>query len=131
MLITKGTRYDCNLGHEEDLIWLQSWAQKGLDMIAMSVLNRTTYDCNLCQKGHNMIAIIENLFWRDSSRNHSHVTPGRFSTLQFCPFWKRLQSYLVPFLVNIEIIFGPYHKNYCNHKWSTPITIGNIWIATS
>ena len=24
----------------------------------------------------------------------------------------------------IAIIFGPYPKNYCNHKWSTPINIG-------
>ena len=59
-----------------------------------------------------MIAMIENLFWRDSSRNHSHVTLERFSTLQ---------SYLVLFVGKIAIIFGPRYKNYCNHNWSTPI----------
>ena len=32
---------------------------------------------------------------------------GQFSTLQ---------SYLVLFVVKIAIIFGPHHKNYCNHK---------------
>ena len=32
-----------------------------------------------------------------------------------------MQSYLVPIITVIAIIFGPYHKNDCNHKWSTPI----------
>ena len=44
-----------------------------------------------------MIAIFEILFSRDSSRNHYHVTRGRFS---------RLQSYMVPFLQIIAIICG-------------------------
>ena len=34
-----------------------------------------------------------------------------------------MQSYLVPFLIKIAIIFGPHHENYCNHNWSTPIMI--------
>ena len=42
-------------------------------MNAMSISNRTIYDCNLFQKGPNMIAIIANLFSRDSFRNHGHV----------------------------------------------------------
>ena len=57
MLITKGTKYDCNLGHEADPIWLQAWSQKGLDMIAMLVKKGTKYDCNHFQKGPNMIAM--------------------------------------------------------------------------
>ena len=105
-------------------------------MIAIFILKRTIYDCNPFQKGPNMTAIIEILFSRDSSRNYSHVIQGRISTLQSilvlfqkdCNFIQsesafRLQSYLVPFLIKIAIIFGPHHENYCNHKWSTPIMI--------
>ena len=67
-----------------------------------------------------MIAIIENLFSRDSSRNHSHVILGRFSRLQayMIPYerdckhkWSvsnlRLQAYLVPFETDIASILGP------------------------
>ena len=59
----------------------------GPNMLAISNLKRTIYACNLFEKGPNMLAIIENLFSRDSSRNHGHVTLGRFSALQ---------AYLVP-----------------------------------
>ena len=67
------------------------------NMIAMSTPKRTIYECNLFQKGPNMIAIIETLFSRHLSRNHSDVTQGKFSTLQ---------SYLVLF------------ERDCNHIWS-------------
>ena len=86
-------------------------------MIAISVLKRTIYDCNPIQKGSNMIAIIDNSFPRDSSRNQSHV--GQFSTLQsyLVPIGKdcnhiwsvlefRLQSYLVPVVKTIAITSG-------------------------
>ena len=66
-----------------------------------------------------MLAIIENLFSRDSSRNHSHVTLGRFSRLQAylvrfgrdckyirSPSGSRLQPYLVPAVTLIASIFG-------------------------
>ena len=33
----------------------------------------------------------------------------------------RLHVYLVPSVTKIVIIFGAVHKNYCNHKWSSPI----------
>ena len=116
-------------------------------MIAISIPNRTIYDCNPFQKGPNMIAMIENLFPHDSSNNHSHVTLTRFPRLQSylvlferdCNhIWSdselRLQSYLVPlvtniaiifghFAINIAIIFSPYFYCHCNHKWSSPIKI--------
>ena len=60
----------------------------GPNMIAITVLNQAIYDCDALQKGPNKLAIIENLFLRDLSRNHSHVILGRISTLQ---------SYLVLF----------------------------------
>ena len=82
ILVTKGTKYACNHYHNGDLICLQSWSQKGLNMLEISNLNRTIYACNRFQKGPNMRAIIEVLFSRDSSRNHSHVPVGRFLTLQ-------------------------------------------------
>ena len=53
-----------------------------------------------------MIAIIEKLFSRDSPCNQSHVTLGRFPTLQ---------SYLVRLRTEIAIILSPYNNCHCNH----------------
>ena len=38
-----------------------------------------------------------------------------------------LQSYMVPNIKIIAIIYGPLHKNHCNHIWSGPI-IQNIQV---
>ena len=110
---------------------MQSSLLMGPNMIAMSIPNRTIYDCNLSQLGPNMIAMIDNLLSRDSSKNHSHVTLGRISILQsyLVPIGKdcyhiwsdsklRLQSYLVPILANIAIIFSPYYNCHYNHIWA-------------
>ena len=75
MVFMTGTKYACNESNEWDLQCLQSWSK------------RTKYAYNLFQWGPIMLAIIENLFSRDSFRNHSHVISGPFSTLQ---------AYLVP-----------------------------------
>ena len=64
-------------------------------MIAISILNQTVYDYNLLQTGSNLTAVIENLFSRDSSKNHSHVALGRY--------------------LKIAIIIGPaLYTLYCN-----------------
>ena len=132
------TKYAC------DQICLRSWSQKGLNMLAISNLNRTIYPCNSFQRGPNMLAIIDFLFSRDSNRNHSHVLLGRFSTLQayLVPIgqdcnhiWHdsklRLQSDLVPSVAKIANIFGPCHYNYCNYVWSTPIVMThNLWLTS-
>ena len=68
-----------------------------------------------------MLANIENLFSRDSSRNHSHIPLGRFPLLlaYMVPIeinckhiWSaldfRLQAYLVPFVAKIASIYGPF-----------------------
>ena len=78
-------------------------------MVAISIPNPTINDCNLFQKGQNLIAIIENTFSRDSFRNHIYVTLGRFSSLHsylvsigkdcnhICSDSElRIQSYLIP-----------------------------------
>ena len=41
----------------------------------------------------------------------------------FSSFLPRLQAYLVPIISLIARIFGPCHKNYCNHMWSIPIVL--------
>ena len=69
-------------------------------MLAILNRNRTVYACNLVRLGPNMLAIIAILFSRKfivTSRNHSHLTLGRFLTLQ---------AYLAPF------------ERDCKHKWS-------------
>ena len=38
--------------------------------------------------------------------------------------WPRLQLYLVLIITFVADIFGPHHKNYYNHKWSSPILYG-------
>ena len=59
MIFMTGTKYACNFDNKGDLIWMQYQFRRGL----------------------NMLAINEYLFSRNSSRNHSHVILGRFSTL--------------------------------------------------
>ena len=82
IIFITGTNYDCNVDNKGDLIWMQYQFPRGLNMLAISHPKRNIYACNLFHKGPNKLAIIENLFSRDSSRNHSHVILGRFSTLQ-------------------------------------------------
>ena len=122
------TTYGCNHDYNGDLICLQSQIRNGPYMLA-----------NFFQQGQNMLAIIKVLFSRDASRNQSHVTLGRFPTLQayLVPIerdckhiWSvsdlRLQAYLVPFVTKIASIFGPCHINYCNHMCSFP-KLNELW----
>ena len=98
------TKYACNDNNNWDLIWMQSRFQRRLNMLAISNSYRTIYGCNLFRNGVNMLAIIENLFLRDSSKNHR---------LWFIVTW--LQDEF------IASIFVPCHENYCNDMWSIPI----------
>ena len=90
-------------------------------MLASSNPKGTIFACNLFYLGPDMLAIIENLFWRDPFRNHSHVTLGRVSTLQAylvpneraCKqIWSlsdlSLQAYLVPFIIEVASILCPH-----------------------
>ena len=106
------TKYNCNNGHERDLIWLQSSSQKGPNTIAISVSNRTIYDCNLVQKRPYMIAMIEILFSRDSSsdsRQCNHI-------------WSLLKQISILYgqlWIPLAIIFSRFFDQDCNHIWST------------
>ena len=75
-----------------------------------------------------MLADIETLFSRDSTRNQSHVPLGRFPLLQaylvpierdcnhiWSLFDVRLQAYLVPFETQIASILGPHCYYHCKH----------------
>ena len=62
--------------------------KKGLNMLAINNPKRIIYAFNLFQLVPNMLATIEILFLRDSSKNYSYVILGRFQILQ---------AYLVPF----------------------------------
>ena len=85
-----------------------------------------------------MLANIENLLSRDSSRNRSHVHLGRCPLLQayLVPLgrnckniWSgldsKLQAYLVPVIIEFASIFGPNRFFHCNHIWSSPIKYTN------
>ena len=53
IIIMTGTKYACNHDNNGDLICLQSRLERGLNMLAISNLNRTINVCNLFQKGPN------------------------------------------------------------------------------
>ena len=59
-----------------------------------------------------MLANIENLFSRDSSRNHSHVPLGRFPLLQ---------AYMVPIVIMIASLFSPHNNHRCSHIRPPPL----------
>ena len=65
MLIKGWITYGCNYNYDGDLICLQSRFEIGLNMLAISNLNRTIYDCNHFQEGPNMLAIIKILYSQD------------------------------------------------------------------
>ena len=104
IMITKETKYACNRKSKTDHLWLQS-----------------------LPKGPNMLAIIENLFSRDSCRHHYHVTLGPLSTLQAYlvpleeiaaihgPFRIWDCKHLVPFKTEIASILGPLRYQHCKH----------------
>ena len=53
------------------------------------------------------------VMWLYDDFRHCNCIRSRLSSL--------LQSYLVPFVTIIAIIFGPHQNIYCNHKWFSPI----------
>ena len=87
-------------------------------MIAISIPNRTIYDCNLFQKWPNMIAMakfgLESRGFLDESRENKFS----FIAIIFGPFWKRLESYMVQFIIEIAFILSPYCDQDYNHIWS-------------
>ena len=128
-----GTKYECNDDQNKDQIWMKSW-QKG-DQIWLQFQFRI---------GRYKIAIPfkRDQIWlqcRKSSWSHVTMISGpipRKRFLRFQPYQVRiesdcnhirskllssLQSYLVPFVTIIAIIFGPHGKIYCNDKRSSPI----------
>ena len=108
--ITKRTHYECNNDKKGVQIWLQSLSK------------RTTYDC------------IDRIFIFASFVNQSHVTLGRFLTLQSylvffeqdcihirSSFWPSLQSYLVPMIKIIASIYG-------SSRWRFICSVLLVWI---
>ena len=98
IMITMGTKYACNLHSEGDLICLQSKIQKGLFMLAISLNMQQINACNQ----------------RKSSRSHSYVILGRFSSLQaYLVSNEREQVKIVRFGFEIASIFGPHWNWDC------------------
>ena len=100
-------------------------------MVAISNPKLTIYGCNLVHLRPDMLAMTRIVL---KSCNYDFAVTGRILRKQIfdgCkhiwsllreiasingPFWfLRLQPYLVPFLIEIASIFGPYHNIYCNH----------------
>ena len=127
-----GIKCACNHDNNGVLLCLQSQIRNGPYMLA------------IFSNKDKMLAIIKILFSRYTSRNHSHVTLGRFPILQAylvtfekdCKhIWSvsdlRLQPYLAPFFIEIASIFsplfieianilGPHFNHDCKHIWSLP-----------
>ena len=89
-----GTKYACNERNDWNQINLQSWSPKGL----------------------NMLAIIEILFSRDSSRKHSHRDSGTIFDIAsiFEPYWKILQE----FGFEVASTLSPFGDQGSMHIWS-------------
>ena len=81
-----------------------------------------------------MLAIIENLLSRDSSRNHSHVTLGRFPTLQaYSVQLKEIASIYSPIRIWIVImitsIFCSFYDQDCKNFWSRSfLSLEAYWV---
>ena len=115
ILITNGTKYDCNDNHNGDHIWLQSVPIKTKKTAIMFTwLKHEFRDCNHIWSLMERIAIIYGV----NCDNCIHI---------WFSLWSRLQSYLVPRITIDAAIFGPLHKNYCNHIWSSPIFDPKFW----
>ena len=97
MLVTKGTKYDCNQKAETDHIRLQFFRI------------RTKYDCHL----RNRARVTRLLFLNESLQNKISMI-----AVIFGPYLKRLQSYMVRFGFLIAIILSSFRDQLCQHIWS-------------
>ena len=76
----------------------------------------TRYACN-----DSMVAICykEDQIWLQSS----------ILAIIFGPIWKRLQSYIVPYIAKIAFIFGLFCDQDCNHIWSLSLlSLQSYWV---
>ena len=71
IIFRTGTKYACNERNDWDQMCLKSRLERGLNMLAISNLNFTIYDCNVSQKGPNMLAMSEIV---PESRNYDFWT---------------------------------------------------------
>ena len=64
-----------------------------------------------------MIAMIENLFARDSSRNQNQVNLGRISTLQlYLVLFERECNYTIALKFKFNLnVFSSHYNCHCNH----------------
>ena len=105
-------------------------------MNTIFIKTRAIYDCNLFQKRRNMIATSELVLKSRDYDFWTNLAKTNFRSLQsYLVLFEKdcnhiqydselsSQSYLVPFMMKIALILGSHHKNYCNHKWSSPIKV--------
>ena len=103
-------------------------------MPAILIIKWTKYACNLFEYGPNMLAMSkiflkwrDYYFWMNLAKTNFRWLQAYLVRIErdcrhISSSWlSRLQAYVVPFVTKIASIFGPHHKNDCNHMWSTPI----------
>ena len=120
IIFTMGTKYDCNLDHENDHLWLQSWSRKWPNMIAMIMTKWTQYEYNLYKTGTMYdcnVGIRPEVTWL-WFLDESHENKFSIIAIIFGPFWKILQSYMVRYGVEIAFILGPHYRHHRNYTWS-------------
>ena len=112
--------YDCNLGHVEVQIWVQSWFQKGPNMTAIVFGREQIW----VQSRKSRWALLTLISGRISSRGtfqllHSYLFPNRNDCSHIWPLLKsRLHSYLDLNVTKIAIINGPQQNPDCSHIWT-------------
>ena len=111
--VKRRAKYYCNLGHKRDLIWMQRWLWKGLNMIAIFVLKQTIYNCIFFSKRTKYDCNNRKfIFTRFVQNSYSRDPKTIFDiAIMFGPFWKGLQSnpFQNWFKMEIAIIFSPLY----------------------
>ena len=132
IFITKGTKCDCNLKYETDHKCLQSYSIGTKYTSNIENLFSRNWSRNQSRaRASRTISVIASIFgpfWIGLQLYMVRFVLEIASILCLLWNWDRihimypllfsLQAYLVPVWTTIASIFGPHHKNYCNHKWS-------------
>ena len=105
-------------------------------MIAILATKGTTYDCNLISESDFSHVTLERFPRLQSylvplEKHCHHIFTIRFGfmvAIIFSPLTKVTKiAYMVLMVTLIAIIYGPFHKNYCNHMRSGPIKPLDYW----
>ena len=96
-------------------------------MAAIIYMAWTKYTCNF-----DMLSITEIVLKSRDYDFWTYISKTKFWWLQaFCPYWKRLQAYMVRFGFEIASIKGPHCYHDCKHIWSLSYKLLRPYVVES